>query len=70
MDTRPGLTRLSCSVGRPGNSIMFDPTGTGDNWEKSIVVYWGGLTGYTCMLEIARRCLKPSVWVTAAKELL
>ncbi len=44
---------LACSFGRPGNSIMFDPTGTGDNWEKSIIVYWGGLTGYTCMLEIA-----------------
>ncbi len=44
---------LACSFGRPGNSIMFDPTGTGENWQKPIMVWWGGLTGYTCMQEIA-----------------
>ena len=44
---------LACSFGRPGNSIMFDPTGTGENWQKPIIVWWGGLTGYTCMQEIA-----------------
>ena len=44
---------LACSFGRPGNSIMFDPTGTGRNWQKPIMVFWGGLTGYTCMQEIA-----------------
>lgn len=44
---------LACSFGRPGNSIMFDPTGTGEHWEKSIAVYFGGLTGYATMQEIA-----------------
>jgi hypothetical protein len=54
----PGLLLMSngglaCSVGRPGNSIMFDPTGTAEHWKKSIVVYFGGLTGYTTMPKIA-----------------
>lgn len=44
---------IACSFGRPGNSIMFDPTGTGHHWQKPIMVYWGGLTGYTGIREIA-----------------
>ena len=45
---------LACSYGRPGNFIMFDPTGTGENWQKPILILWeGGLTGYTGTREIA-----------------
>ena len=45
---------LVCSYGRPGNFIMFDPTGTGDHWQEPILVQWGGgATGYTGIREIA-----------------
>ena len=45
---------LACSYGRPGNFIMFDPTGTGEGWQEPILVQWdGGLTGYTGTREIA-----------------
>ena len=45
---------LACSYGRPGNFIMFDPTGTGDDWQEPILVQWeGGVTGYTGTREIA-----------------
>ena len=44
---------LACSYGRPGNNIMFDPTGTGRKWQEQIRVYDGGLTGYTGIREIA-----------------
>lgn len=45
---------LVCSYGRPGNFIMFDPTGTGEAWQEPILVLWdGGITGYTGTREIS-----------------
>ena len=45
---------LACSYGRPGCSIVFDPTGTGQHWGMPYTIAGAEKSvGYTCIREVA-----------------